>query len=212
MPFTIDVYSDVICPWCYLGKKRLETALAQWDGGPVEVRFQPYELNPSTPEEGVDHHEYLVSKFGDPKALEAAHESLESLGKEVGIHYRFDLIGKIPNTFQAHRVLWLAEKEGKAQPLHDAFFRAYFSEGKDLTQADTLIELAVSVGLDKNKVETFLKSDEGEGEVRKSEEKARALGVSGVPFFVFNNKFAVSGAQPVAAFTQALAHMAKEKA
>ncbi len=211
MPQTIDVYSDVICPWCYLGKKRLETALAEWEGGPVEVRFQPYELNPATPVEGVEHHAYLASKFGDPKALEAAHERLAILGNEVGIEYRFDLIGKIPNTFQAHRVLWLAEKEGKAKLLHDAFFRAYFTEGKDLTQSEILVELAVSVGLDKIKVECFLNTNEGEKEVRESEEKAFDLGVSGVPFFVFNNKFAVSGAQPVSAFKQALDHMGKEK-
>lgn len=200
---TIDVYSDVICPWCYLGKKRLESALADW-GGPVLVRFLPYELNPATPEAGINHHDYLASKMGSEKALEAAHARLTDLGKEVGLDYRFDLIEKIPNTFQAHRVLWLAEKEGKGRELHDAFFKGYFTEGKDLTRLETLVELAVSVGLDKNKVETFLKSTEGEKEVRKSEEKAYDLGVTGVPFFVFNNKFALSGAQPVSAFKQAL--------
>ncbi len=201
---SIDVYSDMICPWCYLGKKRLEMALAEWDGGPVQVRFLPYELNPSTPEEGIDHHAYLGSKMGSEKALEAAHARLADLGKEVGLHYRFDLVKKIPNTFQAHRVLWFAEKEGKDRELHDAFFKAYFTDGKDLTQAGTLVELAGSVGLDKAKVEAFLKSDEGGKEVKESEEKAYDLGVTGVPFFVFNNQFAVSGAQPVSAFKQAL--------
>jgi predicted DsbA family dithiol-disulfide isomerase len=201
---SIDVYSDVICPWCYLGKKRLEMALAEWDGGPVQIRFLPYELNPSTPEEGIDHHAYLASKMGSEKALEAAHARLADLGKEVGLHYRFDLVKKIPNTFQAHRVLWFAEKEGKDRELHDAFFKAYFTDGKDLTQAGTLVELAGSVGLDKAKVEAFLKSDEGGKEVKESEEKAYDLGVTGVPFFVFNNQFAVSGAQPVSAFKQAL--------
>ena len=201
---SIDVYSDVICPWCYLGKKRLEMALAEWDGGPVQVRFLPYELNPSTSEEGIDHHAYLASKMGSEKALEAAHARLADLGKEVGLHYRFDLVKKIPNTFQAHRVLWFAEKEGKDRELHDAFFKAYFTDGKDLTQAGTLVELAGSVGLDKAKVEAFLKSDEGGKEVKESEEKAYDLGVTGVPFFVFNNQFAVSGAQPVSAFKQAL--------
>src|SRR5208282_4695113 len=180
---SIDVYSDVICPWCYLGKKRLELALAEWDGGPVQVRFLPYELNPSTPEEGIDHHVYLASKMGSEKALEAAHEHLAGLGKEAGLDYRFDLIHKIPNTFQAHRVLWLAEKECKAKEMHEAFFRGYFTDGKDLTRPETLVELAVSVGLVKNRVEAFLKSDEGEKEVRESEEKAYDLGVTGIPFF-----------------------------
>lgn len=206
---SIDVYSDVICPWCYLGKKRLELALSEWDGGPVQVRFLPYELNPSTPEEGIDHHKYLASKMGSPKALEAAHERLAGLGKEAGLDYHFDLIQKIPNTFQAHRVLWLAEQEGKAKELHDAFFKGYFTDGKDLTRPEILVELAVSVGLDEKKVEDFLKSDEGEREVRESEEKAYDLGMTGVPFFVFNNKVAISGAQPVSAFKQVLSQIAQ---
>ncbi len=207
---SIDVYSDVICPWCYLGKKRLETALDEWGGGPVQVRFLPYELNPATPEEGIDHHTYLSSKLGSEKALAAAHDRLTQLGKEAGLDYQFDRIQKIPNTFQAHRVLWLAEKEGKAKELHDAFFKGYFTDGKDLTLPETLVGLAVSVGLDSKKVEAFLKSDEGVREVRESEEKAYDLGVTGVPFFVFNQKAAVSGAQPVSVFKQVLSQISQE--
>ena len=131
MSIKIDVYSDVICPWCYLGKKRLEGALKQW-GGEAEVRFLPYELNPGTPAEGLDHKAHLEAKFGGRHVLDAAHARLAALGKEVGIDYRFDDIQRTPNTFNAHRVLWLAEKEGKGNAAHNAFFKAYFTDGKDL--------------------------------------------------------------------------------
>lgn len=201
----IDVYSDVICPWCYLGKKRLEAALT--DSGKsaqAEVRFLPYELNPATPEEGLDHKAHLAAKFGGTRVLDEAHARLTALGKEVGIDYRFDSIQKTPNTLNAHRILWLAEKEGKGDKAHNAFFKAYFTDGKDLGNKAVLTEVAVSAGLDRSKVEEFLAGDEGEAEVRSAEEKAHDLGVNGVPFFVFNEKFAVSGAQSIETFVKAL--------
>jgi len=201
----IDVYSDVICPWCYLGKKRLEAALTSLgENVQPEVRFLPYELNPSTPEEGLDHKAHLAAKFGGVHALDAAHARLAALGKEAGIDYQFDSIRKTPNTFNAHRVLWLAEKEGKGNEAHNAFFKAYFTDGKDLGDKKVLADLAVSIGLDKPEVEKLLAGHEGEEEVRAAEEKAYDLGVSGVPFFVFNDKFAVSGAQSVETFGKAL--------
>ncbi len=210
MPQTIDIYSDVICPWCYLGKKRFESALAQWGKAEsVEIRYRPYELNPDTPEEGIDHHLYLTSKMGGEQALEAAHRRLAALGREVGIDYKFELIDKIPNTFLAHRVLWLADQEGVGKEAQDLFFDGYFTGGKDLTQKDTLIELAVSAGMDRNKVDGLLSSAEGAMEVRNAEEKAYDLGITGVPFFVFNNQFAVSGAQTTETFLQALNRMAQ---
>lgn len=202
----IDVYSDVICPWCYLGKKRLEAALVQW-GGKAEVRFLPYELNPGTPVEGLDHKAHLEAKFGGRHVLDAAHARLIQLGREVGIDYRFDDIQRTPNTFNAHRVLWMAEREWKGNAAHNAFFKAYFTEGKDLGDKKVLIGTAASVGLDKAKVEELLAGNELEEEVRSAEEKAYDLGVQGVPFFVFNDKFAVSGAQSVDVFMKALEKM-----
>jgi len=203
MTLKIDVYSDVICPWCYLGKKRLEAALAQW-GGKAEVRFLPYELNPGTPIEGLDHKAHLEAKFGGRHVLDQAHARLTALGKEVGIDYHFDDIERTPNTFKAHRVLWLAEQEGKGNEAHNAFFKAYFTDGKDLGDDKVLIETAVSVGLDKAKVEKLLAGKELEEEVREAEERAYDLGVQGVPFFVFNDKLAVSGAQGVETFVKAI--------
>lgn len=201
----IEVYSDVICPWCYLGKKRLEAALeATGNKTKAEVRFLPYELNPATPEQGVDHKAHLAAKFGGKHVLDAAHARLAQLGKEVGIDYQFDAIEKTPNTFNAHRILWLAEKEGKGNEAHNAFFKAYFTDGKELGDKKVLTELAVSVGLDKSKVEKLLAGNEGEEEVRQAEEKAYDMGISGVPFFIFNGKFTVSGAQDVGTFVKAL--------
>ncbi len=205
MPITIEVYSDVICPWCYLGKKRLETALKSVPGqANFTVRFMPYELNPATPEEGLDHKAHLAAKFGSAHALDAAHARLAALGKEAGIDYRFDAIQKTPNTLNAHRVLWLAEKEGKGNEAQNAFFKAYFTQGKNLGDKKVLMDLAVSVGLERGKVEMLLASRQYEQEVREAEEKAYDTGVTGVPFFIFNGKVAVSGAQGVEVFEKAL--------
>ncbi|HJT23390.1 MAG TPA: DsbA family oxidoreductase [bacterium] len=201
----IEVYSDVICPWCYLGKARLEAALkVSGNNGQAEVHFLPYELNPATPEEGVDHKAHLAAKFGGVHVLDAAHARLTALGKEAGLDYRFDSIQKTPNTFNAHRVLWLAEKEGKGNETQNAFFKAYFTEGKDLGDKKTLTELAVAAGLDGAKVEKLLAGEEGEREVREAEEKAYDMGITGVPFFIFNGKIGVSGAQSVETFIKAL--------
>jgi predicted DsbA family dithiol-disulfide isomerase len=205
MSLKIDVYSDVICPWCYLGKKRLEEALkVSGKAGEAEVHFLPYELNPGTPAEGLDHKKHLAEKFGGTHMLDQAHARLTALGKEAGIDYHFDDIQRTPNTLKAHRILWLAEKEGGGNEAHNAFFKAYFTEGKDLGDQRTLIEVAVSAGLDRAKVEKLLKGNDFEAEVRGAEEKAYDIGVNGVPFFVFNDQFAVSGAQDVKTFVKAL--------
>jgi predicted DsbA family dithiol-disulfide isomerase len=205
MSIKIDIYSDVICPWCYLGKKRLEAALeATGKKTNVQISFLPFELNPDTPPEGLDHKAHLAAKFGGENVLKAAHDRLAQLGKEAGIEYRFDSIQRTPNTFNAHRLLWLSGKEGQGNEAHNAFFKAYFTDGKDIGDLRVLTGLAVSVGLDRHKVERFLDSREGEKEVREAEEKAYELGITGVPFYIFNDKFAVSGAQSVEVFMKAL--------
>lgn len=210
MATRIEVYSDVICPWCYLGKARLETTLrAAGQLGKAEVHFSPYELNPATPEEGVDHKTHLAAKFGGTQIVDAAHVRLTELGKAEGLDYRFDFIQKTPNTFNAHRVLWLAEKEGKGNETQNLFFKAYFTDGKDLGDKKTLIELAVASGLDRSKVEELLAGQEGEEEVRAAEEKAYDMGITGVPFFIFNGKYAVSGAQSVETFVKVLKQASK---
>jgi predicted DsbA family dithiol-disulfide isomerase len=155
----------VVCPWCFLGKKRLEAALEALKITDAEIRYLPFELNPATPPEGLDHKSHLAAKYGE-SAIQQSHERLKALGKEAGINYHFEKISRIPNTFNAHRILWLAEKEGVQKEVKEAFLKAYFSDGKDLGDNIALIELAAGAGLDRTKTENLLKSREGEEEVR----------------------------------------------
>jgi predicted DsbA family dithiol-disulfide isomerase len=204
MRLKIEVYSDIVCPWCFLGKKRLEAALKSLNVTDADIHYLPYELNPDTPAEGVDRKAYLKAKFGGGKSLEAAHERLTSLGKEVGINYHFGEISKIPNTFDAHRLLWFAEKEGVQQNVKEALMKAYFTDGRDLSDGKILTEVVVEAGLDASKVKKLLESREGELAVREAEERAYNLGVSGVPFFIFNGNTAISGAQPLDVFVSTI--------
>jgi len=204
MSLKVEIYSDVVCPWCFLGKKRLEAALKSLNITDADVHYLPYELNPSTPAEGVDRKAYLKAKFGGGRSLDAAHERLATLGKEVGINYRFDDISKVPNTLDSHRLLWLAEKEGVQPKVKEALMKAYFTDGKDLSDKKVLTEVVVNAGLDSSKVKKLLESNDGEREVREAEEKVYNLGISGVPFFIFNGKTAISGAQPLEVFVSAI--------
>lgn len=203
MALKIDIYSDVVCPWCYLGKRRLEQAVQSLSKSTdLQIQYLPYELNPATPEKGVDRRKYLREKYGG--SIDGAHERLTQMGREIGLDYRFDDIKTIPNTFNAHRVIWLAGQEGHQAEVVDALFKAYFTEGKDVGDKKNLVWIAGSAGLDASKVEKLLAGDQGTNEVRTIEEKAYNLGITGVPFFVFNERFAVSGAQSKETFVSAI--------
>ena len=206
MALKIEIYSDVICPWCFLGKRRLEESVqALGEKSEVEISYLPFELNPSTPLEGVDRKKYLEDKYGG--SIHSAHHRLEQMGKEAGIHYDFESQQKIPNTFNAHRVIWLAEKEGVQAKVVEALFSAYFTEARDLGDKKVLADAAASAGLNRAKVEKLLEGETGTEEVRALEEKAYNLGITGVPFFVFNGKSAVSGAQSQETFNKILAEL-----
>ena len=206
----IDVYTDVICPWCWLGKRRLEKALEAVPGVEAELHYLPYELRPDTPEEGLDRVKYLKAKYG--AGIETMDARISGFGKEVGLDYHFEKAAKIPNTFNAHRVIWLAGQNGVQQPVTEALHEAYFSQGKDIGDKKVLAEIAAGAGLNQGEVERFLNSDEGVQEVRELEEKGHNLGISGVPFFVFDpfdgaqggRKTALSGAHPVETFVSIL--------
>jgi predicted DsbA family dithiol-disulfide isomerase len=198
----IDVYTDVICPWCWLGKRRLEKALEAVPGVEPDIHYLPYELRPDTPEEGIDRMKHLKAKYG--AGIEAMDARITGFGKEVGLDYHFDKAAKIPNTIKAHRVIWFAGKEGFQKPVTEALHEAYFRDGKDIGDNKVLAEVAAGAGMDKGKVEKFLNSDQGTEEVRELEEKSYNLGISGVPFFVFDDKSALSGAHPVEAFISIL--------
>jgi predicted DsbA family dithiol-disulfide isomerase len=201
-PITIGVYTDVICPWCYLGKRRLDMALLAAGADPAKVRYLPYELNPDTPREGVDRVEYLRARYGE-RAL-ANDANIVALGREVGIDYHFDKAARIPNTFNAHRLIRLAGEAGVQVQVVEALHEAHFTDGEDIGDDDVLTKIAVSAGLDAARVRAMLASDEGEAQVRELEQAAVQLGVSGVPFFIFNNRSAVSGAQSVEMFASIL--------
>jgi predicted DsbA family dithiol-disulfide isomerase len=202
---TIDVVSDVVCPWCYLGKRRLALALAREDGGPVAVRWRPFQLDPSIPAGGMDRRAYLTNKFPDDKRLDEVHARLTALGAEVGIAYRFDAISRAPNTLDAHRLIRWAFVGGAQDAVVDRLFRFYFEEGRDIGERALLIEVARQCGMDGEVVERLFADGDDVEAVRAEIAEAQALGVTGVPFFIFASRLAVSGAQGVDALVKAIA-------
>lgn len=202
----VDVYSDVICPWCYVGKRRLEQALKTWDGVPVNIRWRPFQLNPTMLRNGMDRRQYLDAKFGSPAAAQVIYDQVSTAGAEEGIHFAFGRIARTPNTFAAHRLIWLAGHHGKQDEMVEILFRRYFVEGGDIGSIETLSLAAAQAGLDQAATETFLTGDKGVGEVKAEEAAGHRLGIRSVPYFVFNGANALSGAQPpeqlLAAFRQ----------
>ncbi len=202
----IEVWSDFVCPFCYIGKRRLEEALATFEhGDEVEVEFHSFELDPNAKKnDDKSIHELLASKYG--MSVEQAKQSNVNLGqqaKEVGLDFQFETM-KPTNTFDAHRLAKLAKQQGKELELTESLLKAYFTDSKHIGDHETLTDLSVSVGLDREEVNEVLVSDRFTEEVRADEEEARQIGVQGVPFFVLNRKYAISGAQPLEAFVGAL--------
>jgi predicted DsbA family dithiol-disulfide isomerase len=197
---TIDVISDAICPWCFIGKRRLEKAL---DGRPAAVRWHPFPLNPDMPREGIERKSYRIRKFGTWERSLELDARVATAGQGEGIVFRFDRMVRTPNTLDAHRIIWLAGERGVQDAVVEALFLAYFTDGRDLSDRATLAEIAAGAGLDRAAVDDLLAGDAGLDVVRAGEERARRLGVSGVPFFVVNGRVALSGAQPPELFRQA---------
>lgn len=189
----IDVYSDVICPWCYVGKRRLERALVQL-GGTVQTRvtWRPFQLNPTMPKEGMERRGYLKAKFGSVEAYGKLVEQVSEAASTDRISFAFEKISRTPNTFLAHRLIWYAERLGGQSDLVEQLFKGYFEEGADIGSVAVLAHLAERVGL---KVETFLRGNEGTGEVQAEEAVGRRLGIRSVPYFLLNQAYSVSGAQ-----------------
>ena len=203
-PLTIDIVSDVVCPWCYLGEKRLEQALAE-EAGPVVVRWRPYQLDPTIPEGGLDRAEYMEKKFGKSGRLQSVHDNLTRLGAEVGLPFAFDKITRSPNTLDAHRLIRWAASAGVQSRVVDRLFEAYFVEGRDIGDRVVLTEIAAECGLDADLVERLLAEGADSEVVRQEVEQAQAMGVSGVPFFIFAGRLGVPGAQEPSALRQAMA-------
>jgi predicted DsbA family dithiol-disulfide isomerase len=203
MTLNIDVISDVICPWCYIGKRRLEKAVAAFGREQVRVRWHPFQLNPRMPKGGMNRQEYRTAKFGSWERSLALDAQVAEAGRGEGIPFAFDKIERTPNTLDAHRLIGLADKEGVQDAVVEALFRAYFVEGRDISQTTVLLDVVAGAGLDRGQAEATLSGDEGLAAIRAAEEQARRSGVQGVPFFLINNTVALSGAREPSAFLDA---------
>lgn len=211
---TIDLVSDVVCPWCYLGKARLELAIAEvQDEVGVDVNWRPYQLNPDIPPEGVDQKAYLEEKLGGAEAVARGHEMLTKLGQEIGIHYDFAAIRIGPNTLDAHRLLHWASMEGRQvqDRVATALFKANFEEGRNVGDHAVLAEIAESCGMDRKLSENLLASDADRDTILGEIEAAQKMGVTGVPFFIIDGQYAISGAQTPDVLADALRDVAKLK-
>jgi predicted DsbA family dithiol-disulfide isomerase len=200
---TIDFVSDIVCPWCFIGFTRLEQALAR-EGDEAELTLRPFQLDPSIPATGVDLREYLAKKLGgaNPDTMFAR---VEAAAKESGIALDFSKIRRAPNTLAAHALIGAAKPKGTQRAMAKAFFSAYFLEGRDLTDDAVLTDIGVANGLSVDEVTNVLGDSKVLDDVRAEARELSAQGISGVPFTVFDGKLAVSGAQPVAVFREAIA-------
>ena len=194
-PVRIDVVSDVVCPWCFIGKHRLEKALALRPGVAVEVHWRPYFLNDWIPREGMSREQYLTTKFGSPERYKGIAQRVTAAAAEEGLTYASDKMKRQPNTLDCHRLIRWAEGIGKAAEMKQKLMDLYFTQGADLTDRDTLVKAAADVGLDADTVRAALASDQDVAEIEQEAQSAKTAGIEGVPCFIFGGKFAVSGAQ-----------------
>jgi predicted DsbA family dithiol-disulfide isomerase len=194
-PLTIDVFSDVVCPWCFIGKRRLEKAIALRPDMPVEVRYRPYFLNPWVPREGMSRVDYLTTKFGSPERYEKIALRVAQAAANEGLTYNIGALARQPNTLDCHRLILWADSIGKAAQVKQRQMEIYFSEGGDLSDRDVLVQAASDCGLDPVEVRNLLASDADVAAVERAAKSAQEAGIDGVPFYVFGNVLAVSGAQ-----------------
>lgn len=202
----IEIWSDVVCPWCYIGKRRFEEALAKFEHkDEVEVVWRSYQLDPSTPtKSGQSVTDMLASKYGVSRQQAAAmNDRVTTIAKEVGLDYHLEN-AKHSNTFDAHRLIHLGQKHGIQDAVKERLMKAYFVEGEAVGEVDTLVTLAAEVGIDPVEAREALETNELADEVRADERRARMFGITGVPFFAIDEKFGISGAQPAEVFTEAL--------
>jgi predicted DsbA family dithiol-disulfide isomerase len=208
----IDIISDVVCPWCYIGKRQIEAALAlyaQQNPGADQPRvtWRPFQLNPQLPAEGMSREDYVVQKFGAARSKDT-YARVAAVGAEYGIAFAFDRIARQPNTVAVHSLIALAAAGPQADGLQDrvkeAFLHAYFLDGVDLTRTENLVAIATAAGLARAQVEQCLADPKSRQAVEQEDQRARAIGVEGVPFFIFNGKLAVSGAQGPEALLDAM--------
>ncbi|SNS35110.1 MULTISPECIES: DsbA family oxidoreductase [unclassified Azospirillum] len=196
----IEIYADLVCPWCYIGKRRLEQALELRPGLSVDIRWMPFQLNPELPEAGMDRATYLVAKFGSIDRARQLSAMVEQAASKEGLPLRLDLVRRTPNTTNAHRLVRFAERFGRSTEMASTLFQSYFAQGLDIGATSILLELAIANGLPGDEVATYLSSEADKAAIRAGDQQARQLGVQAVPCFVFERRYALSGAQEPQAF------------
>jgi predicted DsbA family dithiol-disulfide isomerase len=198
----VDIVSDTICPWCYIGKRRFERALDISGRNDVAISWRPFQLNPDMSPEGMTRDDYVRAKFGGGDRPRQIYQAIAESGREAGIEFQFSRIRRTPNTVLSHRLIFWSAKQERQEEVVGELFRAYFEDGLDIGHLEVLVDCARRAGLDQELAHKYLLSDEGRQEVVASDVYARRLGINGVPCFIVNRKYAVSGAQPPSAFVE----------
>ncbi len=204
---TLEIISDPICPWCYIGKARLDQAIAEAGHDPFDVSWRIFQLNPQMPAEGMDRKEYLEAKFGGPDGAERVYSHVRTTAAETGLELDFDGIKRTPNTLDAHRLIRWARTTGNQSAVVQQLFRRYFEEGQDISDHQVLLDVAESAGMERAVVERLLEGDADRELMQEEEEAARRMGVTGVPCFVIGGRYVLQGAQDVATWTKVISEI-----
>lgn len=205
----IDIFSDPVCPWCFIGKRRLERFLADHPIPDLAIRWRVFQLNPGMPDEGMDRDEYMATKFGDPEAAQEIYARVREAGEAEGIDFNFDAIGRTPSTVDAHRLINMAPTPEMQDEVVENLFGAYFLEGADIGDRETLVEIGAVSGLDPDSVRETYDSGDGFDVVENEMSLASSVGIQGVPCFIIDGKYAVVGAQEPDAFVQVFERIAE---
>ena len=206
----LDVFSDTICPWCYVGTRRLERALQARPQRDLTIRWRAFQLNPGMPADGMDRKAYIDAKFGGAERARAIYDTVRAAGASEGIAFDFDRIRRTPSTLQSHRLIRFAGGQDRQNETMEALFRAYFTDGRNIGDRAVLAEVAADAGLDRDEATDYLAGDTDAEAVLGEDALARRAGINGVPCFIFNGRFALSGAQEPEAFFQ-LFDLAREE-
>lgn len=205
----IDVVSDIACPWCFVGKKHLEEAIGKLPQYDIEVNWIPFQLDPTIPEEGRNYEQHFINKFGSLEQFKVLSERVEEAGTKAEISFKFDRIPQIPNTLKMHKLLHVGGEEGIGNSIKEAFFQAYFENGTDLSKDESLYQIMIEFGWSTSKTKQIIEDEKISEAVEQKMNYYKRLGVSSVPFFIINEKYTLSGAQPSYVFEDALKSIGK---
>ncbi|NTT87476.1 DsbA family oxidoreductase [Tabrizicola fusiformis] len=207
----LDIFSDPVCPWCYLGKANLDRALEAAPEHPFRIEWHPFQLNPDMPAAGVDKRQYLADRFGGADKVDGVHQRLRDIARQNGVDLDPDVPKRIPNTLDAHRLIHWAGLEGRQTPLVSALFRAYWKEGRDIGNRAVLADIAAAAGMDRAVTLRLLESEADADDIRARDQDARKKGVSAVPTFLIAQQYVVSGAQPPEVWGKVIAELAEKR-